>query len=174
MAIQKMPSAAELGALEMLLYKTSASIANDNTAQFFGSSAAKFLMEGEFKNDKLGRWEAYDSGSGSADSLKWNGSKSIETFVTVSMAAKHNNSDGLPLYTRNLCYLSGVLQNGGHLYASAPESNSTPETSSHTFPLTFTPGDYIYYTSAYLTAGGTASTSARLEPYLYNISVRER
>ena len=175
MGSQRSVSAAELGSLEMLLYRSTVAIANSTSVQVLTASGVKVLLDSTtLSNDKLGRWSAYDSGSGSADSLKWDGGDSIDTFVTVSGACKHNGTDGKPVYARALCYVSGVLQGNGHYYPSAQSSNQSVASASHKFPVTFAPGDYIYYSAQYITSGSTASTSARLEANLFSIIVEER
>ena len=72
--------------------------------------------------------------------------------------------------TQNLCYVGGVLKNEGHLYATTAANNNAFQTMSKRFPVTFDPGDTIYYQSRY--SLGTLN-KVRLEPFSYTICITE-
>jgi hypothetical protein len=98
-------------------------------------------------------FDLYDSGSGNADSLRYqdnDGLGTIEVDVTISFNAKHNADDGRPLEFRALSYLNDALNNGGHLYVTTPPSNGGIATIERTTRMTLTDGDYINYRVAYI------------------------
>lgn len=120
-----------------------------------------------------GEWETYDSGTGSADSIRYTGAASVTGKLIVNFNVKHTSADSKPLNFRAYVYANTTLQTAAIPYGATSTINAETVSVEASFDLTLAQNDYINPRAAYINTGNGASTNGQIAAFGYTLSFWE-
>jgi hypothetical protein len=163
-------TAAQATALEA---KYRVNVEKDSSTITLTASATKVLLASATLDDftSSGDWELYDSGSGSADSLRYTAAATISGWFAYSFNIKHTSADSKPLNFRAYPYQTTTLKTHSIVYGATSTINSEIVTCERTmYVAALAQNDYLTLKAAYVNTGGGGSTNGRIEPFGCTIS----
>lgn len=120
-----------------------------------------------------GEWAAYDSGTGSADSIQYTGAAAKSGWLIQHFNFKHTSADGKPLNARAYPYINNTLQTASIPYGNTSTINGETVSATSVAFVTLAQNDYINPRAAYINTGNGASTNGQIAAFGYTMSFIE-